>query len=1616
MAIFTAIATAIFGGATLFGASLATIAASGLAFAAQLGFQYLNRPKKRKYTAIQGETQYGGDVAVGTLLGTGKTKGQRSFYAKAGRGNKYNMEVFLLANGWCDGLEPYVYFYGAKHNLVPTVFPGNHVAAFFVEGFGDKILLLFFDGRPGQGVDTNLVTGSAGLGQTWKATSVNSGMAYVAVHRTYDAGLFSQGKPEFEFVLRGLREYDPRKDSTVVGGSGPQRLDNPATWTHTLNPAVHRLNYQLGLRALVSGRTLIGEGKSLGQLDLGSYFVAMNVCDSLRTDGKRTYQCSLFVTGEDDHTEILKEFDDAMAGYGLNRRGLSGVIAGAPQIPVLEITAEDLPIDRAKEVQFRKSAFDRYNHLSGQFLSIEANWNPESLTPVYVNADVAADGRNRQTSNDFLQVTDPDIAQYLLNIRYRQNRRGGTATVPVSRRVGLKVQEGEWVVWRGKEWMISEWVLDEQFRVTLKLSETGADIYDDEDIEPGPVVIPPAPVINPSMLSTVQDFNVEAGMISSAGRQDTPCLRFTWSPPEDPTITEVRIPYRKHGETLELLATCSEPESGLFLTTDGVVSETLYNARATITTVPDRLRTYTPWMTTVAPTGRMNVLDNSIVASKIATAAVIADKIQNEAVTSLKLADLAVTTAKIQIAAVTQDILANSSVIASKIADAAVGITKFASGIEPIGIIAGSTVPTTKTTEVITVDGKMYRWNGTAYTSAVPVADLDGQIISSQIGDLAITNPKLAALAVDASKIAANAITNTKIADDAISTPKLQANSIVGDKIAAKAITADKMILADLANYVENPTFSEGNVSWVSSGFTTIVNDPSLAFIGNYCMSINVGAVGIAVRSNNVWPVIPGQTFMMEVTARAVGAVNTTLNARLRFMLADGVTLVGAPVGVTFTSTDTAYVTRKSATLTVPAGAVYAWFDVNPTVAITTGGFRVGAVRVQRKNAAELIVDGTIITNMLAAGAITTNELAANAVTSAKIIAGAVSTTQLAAGAITADKLAVGTGSQWLENTDFAAGLTGWGIRAASSLLQYDAPSIRTDSWGVKPYGSIQIRCNTTAVVNQYCDIAPQNADGGIKFFTVEEGKRYQFSVYAVALRANRQLFIGWVNSAGSVISYSFSPSIAPEGVSPNFQLSGYIRTSMFGVAVAGAVSVVVFIRHAGTIAPGGDSYVWFTRAFFGEATDNQTEPSPWAQSGVTLIDAGNIVTGAVTTAKLDALAVTSAKIAAGAIVAGKISAGAIVAADIAAATITGAKIAADTIGVNNMAANSITAKSLILTDYENLVPNGYFDEFNTTTYWDIAGAGASIYPVAGFATTGVNVANLQKTILVNSVNAQLKSTYAIPVTGGEELYGETAIMTNSVTNTGAGFYYRINFYTAAMVFISGADFVVNAPITNVMTTRSGTVTTPSTARLALIQIFNHSSNSTGANLLIDRLVLRRKKAGELIVDGSITAAMINVTTLSAISATLGSVNISNAIIGTLTVGTSNIATGAVTSFGSGSIALGAMSGTKTVDFTVTHPDTASNPGVIVKVDGYMETTTQIGSPNGGFTLTLINLNTGGTLARTQTLVNTGASASLSLFAFFTPAAGLTTSTIRFQVDVRATVSFNSCFATAFKR
>ena len=71
--------------------------------------------------------------------------------------------------------------------------------------------------------------------------------------------------------------------------------------------------------------------------------------------------------------------------------------------------------------------------------------------------------------------------------------------------------------------------------------------------------------------------------------------------------------------------------------------------------------------------------------------------------------------------------------VAAQIADAVLTTAKFASGIEPVSVV--TSVPTTKLTSSVfnSTDGKLYRWNGTAYTTTVLAVDVDARGVNIKI-------------------------------------------------------------------------------------------------------------------------------------------------------------------------------------------------------------------------------------------------------------------------------------------------------------------------------------------------------------------------------------------------------------------------------------------------------------------------------------------------------------------------------------------------------------------------------------------------------------------------------------------------------------------------------------------------------------------------------------------------------------------------------------------------------------------------------------------------------------------------------------------------------------------
>jgi hypothetical protein len=246
--------------------------------------------------------------------------------------------------------------------------------------------------------------------------------------------------------------------------------------------------------------------------------------------------------------------------------------------------------------------------------------------------------------------------------------------------------------------------------------------------------------------------------------------------------------------------------------------------------------------------------------------------------------------------------------------------SNFAQDLRPVEIV--SALPSADNFQgrvvVLTSDDKLYRYTGTAWTAAVNTTDLSGSITSAQIASVAaasVTGTLTNAQIADlATAKLTGTITETQITDGAISTAKLAAGSVSTAKLSAGAVTA-------------------GTIA--SNAITAV--------------KIQAGAVEAA-----------------KIAAGAIDAGKIAANA----------------------------ITAEK----ISAGAVET--DAIAANAITTGKLESGAVTT------DILAANSVVTGKIAAAAVSADQIAANAITATKIATNAITADKILAGSIQTDKIA----------------------------------------------------------------------------------------------------------------------------------------------------------------------------------------------------------------------------------------------------------------------------------------------------------------------------------------------------------------------------------------------------------------------------------------------------------------------------------------------------------------------------------------------------------------------------------------------------------------------------------
>lgn len=297
---------------------------------------------------------------------------------------------------------------------------------------------LWYKNKLGTQPDT-AITSPTGLknGATlpgWTSAHRLSGLAsYMIVMGENSKGTaFPTGEIKPIITFRGLKVYDPRKDSTYPGGSGAHRLADPATWTYSANPILWALKWTLGLWAGPNGKgapqvdyQVGGIGAKLSGIDVPAFVAAANVADA------NGWTCAAYPTTDDDKHQVLTGFLQAGGAIYAQRAGkISCIQRAAPRTSIVTVSAYDTagPL----EIDTAASRIDRINTLRPRFWSEPHRWQMTALDQeVTAQAYRDEDGGVRPAGIDYPYVTNARQVGQLAALQIANTREGIAGVIPL---------------------------------------------------------------------------------------------------------------------------------------------------------------------------------------------------------------------------------------------------------------------------------------------------------------------------------------------------------------------------------------------------------------------------------------------------------------------------------------------------------------------------------------------------------------------------------------------------------------------------------------------------------------------------------------------------------------------------------------------------------------------------------------------------------------------------------------------------------------------------------------------------------------------------------------------------------------------------------------------------------------------------------------------------------------------------------------------------------------------------------------------------------------------------------------------------------------------------------
>lgn len=480
----------------------------------------------------------------------------------------------------------------------------------------------------------------------WTAAMVGRGICYAILTFEYDREVFHSW-PQVKFVIDGIPLYDPRRDGTA-GGSGAQRWDNPATWGFTDNPAVMVYNILRGIRI---GAEVWGGAISADDLPFADWAAAMDVCDALVSNGSggqmRQYRGGLEVFTEDEPFAVIENLLTACAGSLTEHGGVWKLRCGAPGMPVLFITDDDILISEPQDYEPFPAPDQIYNAIAGSYPDPDSLWESRDADPIHNPDWEAEDGGRRLTADvAFGAVWDSVQAQHLMHAMIADHRRMRVHVISLPH-LGGQIEPGDVIAWTSeansygsKQFEVKSVTRDPRDgQVKLSLRE-----IDPDDYNPPVGIVRPAPIDVSPVARPIREllgFQVSAiAVLDSLGLPRRPGILLSWDW-DQPDIRAVQYQIRPLGQSALVASGSLEGvEVGSHVVTGGLVAAQDYEVRAR--PVTDRRSGWTSWLRVTTPDVRLSLGDlGSSVTDVIAAAQERADQAADSAQDALDAADSA---------------------------------------------------------------------------------------------------------------------------------------------------------------------------------------------------------------------------------------------------------------------------------------------------------------------------------------------------------------------------------------------------------------------------------------------------------------------------------------------------------------------------------------------------------------------------------------------------------------------------------------------------------------------------------------------------------------------------------------------------------------------------------------------------------------------------------------------------------------------------------------------------------------------------------------------------------------------------------------------------------------